>query len=285
MIWIGPAGNSDRFYEQGHKRTLEAPAWLSEMGLTAMEYSCGHGVSISEGTARAIGNEARDQGIRMSIHAPYYINCATQDAQKREKTIGYLVSSARAIDWMGGDRVVFHIGSPGKQKRDQAISSCHATIVEARRQMVDQGLSHIHLCPETMGRISQIGTLDEVLSVCGLDDSFIPALDFGHLHTIDLGALNSTDDFRRILDQMIDALGMDRVRHFHAHFSRIEFTPKGEKMHRRFCDTQYGPDFAHLAPLIVEYGLQPIIICESKGTQADDARMIRQLLIESGASI
>lgn len=283
MIHIGPAGNSERFYEEGHKKTEQAPAWLSGMGLNAMEYSAGHGVSMSEETARAIGAQAREHGIRMSIHAPYYINCAFEEPDKRANTLNHFLRAAQAIDWMGGDRAVFHIGSPGKAPRHEATRRANRTVLDARRMLMENGFSHIHLCPETMGRAGQLGTLDEVLNLCLMDESFVPTLDFGHLHTIGLGALNTADDFRRVLDKLISALGIERARTFHAHFSKIEYNAKGERMHKRFSDEGYGPDFALLAPLIVEYGLAPTLICESKGTQADDARQMRQMLIESGA--
>lgn len=285
MIRIGPAGNSERFYEEGYKRTEQAPAWLRAMGLSAMEYSSGRGVTLSEPTARAIAAAAKASDIQMSIHAPYYINCATDDEQKRQNTLGHFQKAAAAIDQMGGDRVVFHIGSPGKQKRSEAFARSCEVVLEARRQLIASGLGHIHLCPETMGRAGQIGTLSEVLQLCLLDDTFVPVLDFGHLHTVGLGALKGPDEFRAILDKLISELGFERAKHFHSHFSRIEYTASGEKRHWRLCDTQFGPDFAHLAPLIAEYKLEPVIICESSGTQADDACAMRQLLVESGAPV
>ncbi len=285
MIRLGPAGNSERFYQEGFKKSEQAPAWLRGMGLSALEYSAGHGVSLSEATARAIGAEAAKNGVQMSIHAPYYINCCTDDPIKRPKNKRYLLEAARAIDWMGGVRVVFHVGVPDKKERAASFARAKDDIAEARQLIVDEGLSHIVLCPETMGRPGQLGTLEEILEICRMDDSFLPTLDFGHLHTIGLGALNSTEDFRRILDRVIEVLGFERAQSFHAHFSKIEYNAKGERMHKTFADEGYGPEFAHLAPLIAEYKLSPTIICESRGVQADDALIMRQLLVESGASV
>lgn len=275
MTKFGPAGNCERFYEEGHKATVEAPGWLAAQGLNAYEYSAGRGVTLSEKTARAIGEQARLHGVTLSLHAPYYINCATPDPLKREKTLQYLLSAAQACHWLGGERVVFHVGAPTTLSRAEANRRAFATVRQALAMLDEAGLGHIHFCPETMGRPSQLGTLKETLDLCRTDPRLIPTLDFGHLHTMGLGALNTQADFRRVLEQLISALGHDRARHFHAHFSHIEFTAKGEKRHMRFSDPGYGPDFQLLAPLLHEYRLEPILICESSGTQADDALAMR----------
>lgn len=148
-----------------------------------------------------------------------------------------------------------------------------------------EGLESIALCPETMGRESQMGTLPEVLALCQSDVRHIPALDFGHLHVIGQGALNSEADFRGVLLQVVRALGHDRAKGFHAHFSRIDFGPKGEKRHMNFSDAGYGPDFRHLAPALVELGLAPVIICESAGDQADDALRMRSAWLDVKAQL
>ncbi len=282
---FGPAGNSRRFYDEGFKQSLQAFPWLHEMGLTAFEYPMGRGVRLSRETAQAIGQEASNYSIRMSVHAPYFINCASPEPERRKKSIEYLLQAARAASWLGGDRVVFHVGTPGRLDREEAFELARATIAEAHEALDGEGLSAIALCPETMGRPSQLGTLDEVLSLCLGDERLIPALDFGHLHVIGLGTLNSEADFRAALQKMVDALGFERAKRFHAHFSRIEFGPKGEKRHMNFSDPGYGPDFRHLAPVLVEMGLEPVIICESAGDQADDAAEMLRLVREFKAGL
>jgi len=273
---FGPAGNSRRFYDEGFKRTEQAFAWLRDLGLTAYEYSMGRGVHLSKETALAIGREARECGIRTSVHAPYFINCSSPEPERREKSVDYLMQAARAAEWLGADRVVFHVGTPGRLNRAEAMELARRTILKAHEALDDAGLAAVALCPETMGRPSQLGTLEEILSLCRWDDRLIPALDFGHLHVIGQGALNGEADFRRVLTKLVDALGFERAKRFHAHFSRIDFGPKGEKRHMNFSDAGYGPDFKHLAPALLGMGLEPVIICESAGDQADDAaQMLR----------
>lgn len=277
MMRFGPAGNSRQFYEEGYKLSVQAPAWIAAQGLNAYEYSAGHGVALGEATAREIGEQARLHDVKVSMHAPYYINCGTDDAQKRQKTIGYILEAAQALDWMGGDRLVFHPGSPGKTSRESAMARAYEVAREARERLVDAGLEHIHLCPETMGRPSQLGSLEEVLELCAREESFIPALDFGHLHTVGRGALASEDDFERVLIALRQALGPERAARFHAHFSKIEYSAKGEVRHRTFAEEGFGPDFAQLAPLLVREQLESVIICESAGTQAADACAMQRL--------
>ncbi len=277
---FGPAGNSRRFYDEGFKKSEQAFSWIHALGLTAYEYSMGRGVHLSRETALQIGAEARRYGIRTSVHAPYFINCASVEPDKRVKSVDYLMQAARAADWLGADRVVFHIGSPGRLDRDEALELATETIAAALEALDAAGLAHVTVCPETMGRISQLGTLGEVLAICKAFDRLLPALDFGHLHVAGLGTLNGEADFRAVLQKLTDELGHARVKHFHAHFSRIDYGPKGEKRHMNFSDPGYGPDFRHLAPVLLDMKLEPVIICESAGDQADDAAEMLRIVRE-----
>ncbi len=277
MIRFGPAGNCDRFYEEGNKSSFQAPAWIAAQGLNAYEYAAGHGVALKEETASQIGSAAREHGISVSIHAPYYINCGSPEEEKQLASIEYLLKSARAVHQMGGDRVIFHVGSPGKRRREEAFDSACKVVRAARIALDEAGFEHIHLCPETMGRPSQIGTLDEILHLCKEDERMIPTIDFGHLHSAGCGCMKDEAAFDQVISRMIASLGVGRCRHFHSHFSKIAYTAKGEKMHMTFADMDYGPDFHHLAPVLKKYGLEPTIICESRGTQADDAMIMKEI--------
>lgn len=278
QICFGPAGNAQSFTDQGHKSTLEAPAWLAEMGLNAYEYQCGRGVRVSTATANKLGEEARKYGVRLSLHAPYYISMSSVEEDKRLASVDYILQSARAVDQMGGDRIVVHTGSCGKLSREDALALAKDTMRLALDALDRASLGHIHICPEVMGKINQLGTLEEVLALCELDARLIPCVDFGHLNARTFGALKGYDEYAAVLDAMEQALGKPRAQKFHAHFSKIEYTSKGgEKRHLTFDDTTYGPDFAPLAQLLAERGATPVMICESAGTQAEDAKAMREL--------
>ena len=274
---FGPAGNSERFYDEGFSRTVDSFTWQQALELTAFEYPFGRGVRLSDQAATEIGAAAREAGVLISAHAPYYINLASPAADLLEKSQGYILNAARLLHLMGGERLVLHVGSPGKRSRDEALKACADGLLVARERLISEGLASIRLCIETMGRPSVIGTLPEVLDLVQLDDSFLPCIDFAHLHAASGGSIQTQADFAAVLDQMEQALGLSRAQQMHAHFSHIEYGPKGELKHRIFADEGFGPDFALLAPLLKQRSYQGILICESRGTMADDAALMRQM--------
>ncbi len=280
MIYFGPAGNSDSFYNEGHKHTAEAFEWIAAMGLNAYEYSFGRGVRLRQETAAEIGRKAAQSGVVLSVHAPYYINFATEEPLKAEASVRYLAESARAASWMGARRVVFHAGSQGALTRGEAFARVKQGLEAAVEVLKSEGLWEAHICPETMGRIKQIGDLDEVIEFCRIDERIVPAIDFGHLHARGRGAINTEEDYAFILDRLSDELGGYRAKRFHVHFSRIEYTAAGEKAHRTFADKEFGPDFRPLAKLMAKRSLEPVVICESKGTMAEDAADMKRQYTE-----
>ncbi len=271
-IRFGPAGNSESFSAQGYKHSTQVPKYLSDMGLNAFEYQCGRGVNISQEKAMALGQEAEKYGIAVSLHAPYYISMSSTEPEKRDNSIGYILQSARAVNWMGGNRIVVHSGSCGKISREQALELALDTMKRAQQRLDEEGLSNIHICPEVMGKINQLGTPEEVAALCGVDSRILPCIDFGHQNARTGGTLKTRSDYAALLDNMTAILGEQRMKVFHAHFSKIEYTQNGgEKKHLTFADEVYGPSFDPLAEELVARGATPVIICESAGTQAEDA--------------
>lgn len=275
MPKFGPAGNSESFAALGYKNSLDVPEYIVKMGLDCYEYQCGRGVNIGEDKARQLGEKAKAAGVSLSLHAPYYISMSSVEEEKRLNSINYILASAKAVNAMGGDRIVVHTGSCGKISREQALTLALDTMRLALDALDREGLSHIHICPETMGKVNQLGTLNEVLELCRLDERLIPCIDFGHLNARDLGILKTTADFENIFTSIQNALGTDRLKCFHSHFSKIEYTTGGEKRHLTFEDTVFGPDFEPVMELTYKYGCDPTFICESAGTQAEDAKKMK----------
>ncbi len=277
---FGPAGNPDAF---PYKSSVDAPRWLREIGLDCYEYQCGKGVNVGEATARKLGQAAIEAGISLSLHAPYFINLANPDPESLRKTTGYILSACQAADWMGAARVVVHTGALMKRTRREALDIALRSMGEILKVWEGEGYSHIALCPETMGKIGQLGDLAEVLELCGLDQRLIPCVDFGHLYARTLGALTGPEACRTMLDDMEKALGPQRARTFHSHFSQIEFTPAGgEKCHRTFDDNGgFGPDPAPLMEEVARRGWEPTFICESAGTQDKDALTMKDLYLKA----
>lgn len=279
-IKFGSAGNPDSFYGQGGKSSLEMPKWLASMGLDAYEYQCTKGVKISQDSAVKLGDFARRYSIALSVHAPYYINISSAEPEKIEKSIGYIISTAAAAQHMGADRVVVHMGAAINMTRRAAMDISKKTIHTALREMDGRGLGNISLCPETMGKINQMGTLEEVIEVCRLDERLIPTIDFGHLNSRGLGSMTKPEDFENVILRLKDELGEYRAKSFHCHFSKIEYTKGGEKKHLTFEDKEYGPEFEPFAQVIVKHSLTPVIICESAGTQAEDAAQMKEIWMQ-----
>ena len=272
---FGPAGNSDSFAKMGYKSSLQVPEYLVKMGLDCFEYQCGRGVNIGNEKAEQLGKIAKENNISLSLHAPYYISMSSVEEEKRLNSVNYILASAKAVNAMGGDRIVVHTGSCGKISRERALELAIDTMKIAVDALDREGLSNIHICPETMGKVNQLGTLDEVLELCLVDERLIPCIDFGHLNARDLGVLKTTEDFEKIFISIKNKLGSERLKNFHSHFSKIEYTTGGEKKHLTFEDTVYGPNFEPVMELTYKYDCSPIFICESAGTQAEDAKMMK----------
>lgn len=277
---FGPAGNGDDFAAAGLKRTAEAPAWLRSLGLTAYEYQCGRGVRVNEDAAAELALAAAQNGVAVSVHAPYFISLASAEEEKRDNSLRYILESALAVRMFGGDRIVVHPGGLGGRSREEATALACETLARAQRVLDEAGLDDVHICPETMGKINQLGDLAEVLTFCAVDERFLPCVDFGHLNCRVQGALHSTDAFLQVLDTVADRLGGERMRRMHIHFSKIEYTAGGEKRHLTFEDTTFGPDPRHLAEALVLRDAAPTVICESAGTQARDAAQLHRLWCE-----
>jgi len=273
---FGPAGNSDSFTKT-YKGSVHAPKWLKELGLDCYEYQCGRGVNMGEDTARAIGEAAREQGIRMSLHAPYYINLSGDGDERMEKNCEYIVKSARACHWLGGDRIVVHCGGLSGMERQVALEHTLLNLREALKALESEGLDHIRMCIETMGKVNVLGDQEEVCTICQMDERLLPCIDFGHLNARSQGGMYTEGDFAALLDLLENRLGQERAKHFHAHFSKIQYGKGGEIKHLTFADTEYGPEFAPLAQLLAERRLAPRIICESAGTQAEDAVTMKKM--------
>ncbi len=275
-ICFGTAGNPDSFYAEGGKTSLEMPQWLSEKGLDAYEYQCGRGVKISADAANHLGENARLHRIKLSIHAPYFTNISSTDGEKIDNSIRYIMQTVEAAKNMNAERVVIHMGSAIDITRRAAMDISKKTVHRTLAQMDECGLGEIRLCPETMGKINQMGTLDEVLELCRIDERLLPTIDFGHINSRGFGALKTEEDYEAIINRIINVLGEERGKIFHSHFSKIEYTKSGEKKHLTFADTEYGPEFQPLAQVIKKMGLTPVIICESAGTQAEDAVFMKK---------
>lgn len=274
MITFGPGGNSISFGKRKFPEDL--PEYLADLGLNGYEIECGRGVRISENTVAKLPKIAEENGIYLTLHAPYFISLSGVVEETRLKSVDYILQSARAAKAVGARKIVVHSGSCSKISREEAVELAKDTLKRAQKALDDENLSEMIICPETMGKINQLGTLEEVLELCTVDERFLPTVDFGHLNARTLGGIKTRGDYAKMLDLIEDKLGRERASNMHVHFSKIMYTSGGEKVHLTFADEIYGPDFEPLMEEIYKRGLQPSIICESDGTQAEDAAQMKR---------
>lgn len=274
MITFGPGGNSVSWGKR--KFPADLPQYLKELGLNGYEIECGRGVRISEAAVRELPGLAEKNGIYVTLHAPYFISLSSVEEEKRLNSVNYILESAKAAKSVGARKIVVHSGSCSKMTRAEATYLAKQTLKLSQKALDDNGLSDIIICPETMGKINQLGTLEEVLELCGVDERFLPTVDFGHLNARTLGGIKTREDYAKMLDLIENELGHERLSNMHIHFSKIEYTNGGEKRHLTFADEQYGPAYEPLMEELHKRKLQPSIICESDGTQAEDAAEMKK---------
>lgn len=278
MVLFGSSGCGDEFYNQGHKNILEVPKWIKEYGLDAYEYSFGHGYQMSSETAQKAGELFKENDIKISLHAPFYINFANPDEEMYAKTKGYIYTGIKFLRNFGADRLIFHSASCGKMKREDAIKLTSYRFKETFDKLEEDGqLEGLLLCPETMGKTMQIGTYKEVCDLCTLNKHLIPTFDFGHINSLEHGSLKTKEDYKRIFDYSIETIGFEKTNNSHIHFSKIQYGEKGEIRHLNYDDLIYGPEFDGLAEVLIEYKLSPRVICESMNMMPHDALLMKKI--------
>lgn len=277
MIKFGPSGNCESFYAEGYSHTEEAAAFVKQRGLDCFEYSFGRGVRMTEDKASSIGEAFATEGVEISAHAPYFVNLANPDDEMAAKSYGYILDTAKMLKYMGGKRVVFHPAAQGKASRGEAVALTEERLKILRDYIYLNDMQDMMFCPETMGKLAQIGTVEEIVGFCKIDPVFTPCVDFGHINAREQGSLKTVQDYKSRLQYMISELGYERMKHFHVHFSKIMYSAKGEIKHLTFEDDVFGPDFEPLAVALKELALEPYVVSESAGTQAEDATYMKKV--------
>jgi deoxyribonuclease IV len=270
---FGPAGVPPMFRLMG-ATTSDVPKLLHEEGLDAFEYQAsrwGPKPQVKREDAERLGEEARKNDVKLSMHGSYFINMSGKkevvEASKRR-----LIACATAADWMGAYVVVFHTGFYGLVEKSFAFKNALVALTEVSDEMKTLGLK-VKLGPETMGRKFQVGTIEEILTINQEVEGTQLVIDWGHLHALHQGTLKKVEDFRAVAEKVEQKLGTEVLRSMHCHFSKIEFSSQGEKRHHTLDELRYGPEFLNLAEVIVDFGMHPTMICESPILDVDARKM------------
>ncbi len=275
MIKFGPSGFCDEFSNE-FKSTEDMPKWLSKHGLTCYEISFTNGVRMSLETAEKYGKLFKQVEIELSVHAPYYINFANPDPVMIEKSNAYIIESLKRMKALGAKKLVFHPATQMKMTREEAFDNTYNNIKKLMKIIEEYDFKDILLCPETMGKHGQIGTVEEIAKICSIDERIIPTVDFGHVNSFTGGGLKTEEDFENVFNTLKKYLG-ERFNKIHIHFSKIEYGKKGEIRHLTFEDKIYGPEFEPLAKVLKKYNVEACVISESAGAQTKDAVIMKNI--------
>lgn len=257
-IRLGPAGSGG--YANS---TLEGVRKLPGLGLSALEVEFVRGVNMGIDLAKQVGAEAKRQGVGLSVHAPYYINLASKEGKKIEESKKRILDSCERMHYMGGGPVVFHPSYFGGQEREGVFQITREAILDMM-ETIRKNKWNCELAPETTGKHSALGSLDETIRLVKETGCFL-CVDPAHLFAREYGHLNFGDMFSKLKTLKED--------HLHFHFSGIEYTSKGERNHVNLGES--GPDFRKFAVELLKQGWLKscTIISESPVTWMDSLKM------------
>lgn len=236
------------------------------LGLNAMELQFVRRVAMGEESARDVRKAARENDVRLSAHAPYYINLNSKDPEKVRASHERLLKAARIAALCGARNVVFHAAFYHDDPPSVVYERIKAQLQSLVDQLRDEGLD-VYLRPETSGRPAQFGNLDEILRLSAEVDGVSPCIDFGHLHARTVGAYNTYAEFGAVLDHVRRFLGEDALQDVHIHVQGMAYTEAGEHKHLDLAasDLRYG----ELLQALVDWGVSGTAICESPNLEED----------------
>jgi deoxyribonuclease-4 len=252
--------------------TLAALDRIKELGLDGLEIEFVKGVKMGRDTARRIREKARSLGLRLSAHAPYYINFNSENPGIRLQSQERLLSSARLAVECGAESVVFHAGFYGRDTPEKAWLGVRAGVAAVVSIVRTERLP-VSIRVETMGKKSQFGTLDEVLLLCREIAGLRPCLDFSHIYARE-GRVNSYADFCRVLEKVAKKLGPSSLKNAHIHVAGIQYNQSGEIKHLNLAEADFRYD--EWLQALQDLGVEGLVICESPNLEAD-ALMLKNL--------
>ncbi|OIO26005.1 hypothetical protein AUJ15_02345 [Candidatus Micrarchaeota archaeon CG1_02_55_41] len=249
--------------------SIEGVKCVHDLGLGAMELEFVHSVNLKPEKARLVGEAAKDYGVVLSCHAPYYVNLLSKEKQKREASKQRILRACESLEAAGGGYCVFHPAFYGGREPKEAFKEYREELADLSRRV--RQYKNVKLAPETTGKPSQLGSLDELLDSVGGNVWF--CVDFAHLHARGNGCLKEEKDFDAVLKRVEDGVGKRGLKNLHCHFSGIKFTEKGERHHLPLSSK--SPDFRLLAKSLKRFGADGVIICESPLIEKDALFMKR----------
>lgn len=290
---FGVAGFPPNFFESAFgKKRENIFAWLKDIGLDWIELQCTRGVKMKPDQARLYSDLAEQNGIGISIHGPYFISLASGDPEVVERSRYRILQCFELAELINSKRIIFHPGYyPGDtpQAREAAIRR----IINELNMLKPDVPKDISIYPETAGKNSQIGSVEEILNICEHVEYARPCIDLAHVHAFEHGALRAKNNISDILSLVGDRLGSQSLNNLHIHMYPVDYNSHGEKKHKAFddikeeteqfslfyksCDEFFFPRAEHFVLSIKEMGISPVVICEAYNTQDVGALLMKKL--------
>ncbi len=289
---FGVAGFPINFFSSQYgKKRENIFKWLEEIGLDCLELQCTYGIKMKEEQAKLYRELANQHNITLTIHAPYYISLASQKQEVCERSKLEIKKAFDLAKVLGVKRIIFHPGA-GYGKTDEDRKNGLQQLITALNSIKDElDTTNIKIYPEIGGKVNQLGSLDEIIEICKKVDYARPCIDLAHLHARELGSMTSENKIIEVLKKLEKELGRKILEETHFHVYPVDFTDKGEKIHKAFgdkkeeitlfeVDNEYMPKAKDYINAIKKMNLHPITICEAHNTQDIGAKLMKNLYYE-----
>ncbi|MGN1154268.1 MAG: TIM barrel protein [Candidatus Gastranaerophilaceae bacterium] len=259
------AGMPIKTANKGYERAFEI---LSDLELDGLELEFVRGVRISEISR----NVVRNSNMTKTIHAPFYINLNARETEKVDASIQRIIETATIAQDIGAFSITYHAGYYLGMDKEKVYDT-----IKKQTKIISDTLSqsgiNVWIRPETTGKATQWGDLEEIINLSKEFEYVLPCVDFSHLHARYNGISNTYDEFAEIFEKIGKELeDKNPLENFHAHMAGIEYTAKGEKQHLNFDESDFN--YKDLLKAFKDFGIKGAIVCESPSIE-DDAKLIR----------
>ena len=256
--------------------TAEGIVDVKKLGLDAMELEFVRSRNIRKEKAPEVKKAARENNIVLTCHAPYFINLNSQEKAKLEASIERILNSARILNLCGGWSVCFHPGFYQKSTKEETYKRIREAIKKIS-QTLKKEKNDVWIRPETTGKESQFGNLDEILKLSQEFDNVMPCVDFAHFHARTNGKYNSYREFCEILEKIEKALGKKGIENMHMHITGISYSEKGEKKHLNLKESDLK--YTELVEALKDFKVKGVAISESPNIEGD-AKLIKEIYLK-----
>lgn len=257
------AGQPLRTDGAGYKKAFEI---LEEMNLDGMELEFVHGVRINEANQTVVKTVAKEKGLVLTAHGPYYINLNSKEEEKIEASVRRILETARMGKELGAFSVTYHAAFYMGMPSEEVSKKVEASMIEICKTLDEEG-NDIWVRPETTGKPTQWGDLDEIIALSKKFKQVLPCVDFSHLHARTNGLYNTYDEFCAVFDKIGTELGAYALENFHAHIAGIEYGPKGEKRHLPLDESDMN--YKDLLKAFKAFDVKGVVVCESPLIETD----------------